>query len=1107
MTLKKLLLIIICIINFSILLKAQETTATFSGTVSDERGGIIPGATIQLVHVPTGTIIATQSNKKGIFNLNNLKPGGPYTFTISFVGFREEKAQDLNLQLGNNPELNITLKQSTSNLEAVVITTSKRLNNIGITRAQMNVLPTISRSLSDITRLTPQSNNNSFAGSNFRYNNLTIDGAINNDAIGFSNSFGGTSGGGQSGAAGAGTRTNPYSIDVIQEVQVQLAPFDVKLGNFTGGSVNAVTKSGTNDFHGSVYAYGRNQSLFGKSVDGLNTSIGKDFYDYQYGATASGAIKKNKAFYIINFEQTRRQEPTFYNVGDPGSAIKSVAEAESIVNKLKSIGYDPGSYMGAYNLFTNSDKLFARFDFKLDNKSSLMLRGIYTNGWGNNLERSSTNFQFGNTDFTQHTNNINLVAELKTKFSNNISNQLNVSYINVHEYRTFPGTLAPFIDIDNGRIWAGTWREASIYNMKQKTIEISDNLNITKDNHKITLGTHNEFYNLGYGFVNSWNGRWEYSGGVESFLNNNPSRVRGAFITDPKLTNDRNAIYNNPPNPFNVALLSAYAQDEILVSKKLKLTAGFRLDYAAVGNQPGVDAGLNATNNNANGLPAYVSSNPTYTNTAFSQLKNNYLGNMSISPRVSFNYKIKNNGSIVLRGGAGIFVGRVPFAWMGYGYTLNGNTYGNIDWNGPAAGQNVPLAMNPNSLRDTVTKYGGALQSSTRELDIVDNNFKLPRVLRANLAVDFKLGKGFKFGLDVLYTKTLYDIQFKQINLRDSVAYYTSGPTQTPYYISSATNKRKYNSEYSNVYLLTNTTEGYRYNITAQISNTSKDISIGNKSLDLNSSLAYTYGYSKDVSNGIRNSWESNFNLNPSINPNNTQMSFSNFDLRHRIVASLSGTFNWSKVNATSLTFFYSGQSGNPYSLVYQSAPFGNGSNASLPYIPKNQSDINLMDQKNAQGIIVYSASQQWNDLSSFINSEDYLQTRKGQYAERNGLRTPWVHQLDMKLMHEIKLSKTNKLKTLQLSIDIFNVLNLLNNDWGHVNFVSNVNNYSVNFLKFVKDASGVNPGAPLKADGTTVNYTPSFNFVKPSGIQNQYYTLDPINSRWQGQVGIKYNF
>ncbi len=470
-----LMLLVFASVIFSSSVFGQETTATLSGSVSDESGMLVSNASITIKHLPTGHVANTQSNSKGRFVVPNLKAGGPYTITVSFVGFKEEELKDLNLILGDNPDLNIYLKSASSELkEVIIMSNGKRASASGLTvgRAQLNTLPTLGRSLGDFTRLTPQSNNNSFAGTNFRYNNITLDGAINNDAIGFSNSAGGVSGGGQSGAAGAGTRTNPYSLDVIQEVQVQLSPYDVKLGNFTGGSVNAVTKSGSNDFHGSVYGYGRNQSLVGKSVDGLKTKMGSDFYDYQYGATLSGPIIKNKLFFIINGESTRRQEPTFFNAGDPGAAV-TIADAEAIRNQLKTkYNYDPGTY-DQYKIFTNSDKFFGRLDWNINDKNTLTVRGIYTNGNGNNLERSSTNFQFSSTDFTQHTKNTNLVAELKSKFSNSVSNNLILSYINVHEYRDFPGTLSPFMDINGGKVWAGTWREASVYNMKQKTFEFT----------------------------------------------------------------------------------------------------------------------------------------------------------------------------------------------------------------------------------------------------------------------------------------------------------------------------------------------------------------------------------------------------------------------------------------------------------------------------------------------------------------------------------------------------------------------------------------------------------------------------------------------------------
>lgn len=1078
---------LVSLLSFNYGVLAQETTATLNGIVSDGHGQLIGGATVSVLHVPTGTKTQTQTNNRGIYVVPNLKPGGPYIVTISFVGFEDEKFENVNLTLGNNPELRVDLTNSQKALNEVIIQTARRsTGGINVGRQQLNSLPTLGRSLSDFTRLTPQSNNNSFAGTNFRYNNVTLDGAVNNDAIGFSNSFGGVSGGGQSGTAGAGTRTNPYSLDVIQEVQVQLAPYDVKLGNFTGGSVNAVTRSGTNDVHGSVYGYGRNSGLIGKSVDGLKTKMPGSFHDYQWGTTIGGPIVRNKAFYIVNYEQTRRQEPTFYNAGDPGAAI-SISDAQAIKDRLMNrYGYDVGTY-NQYKIFTNSDKVFARFDFNLSAGSSLTLRGIYTNGWGNNLERTTTNFQFSSTDFTQHTKNYNLVAELKSKITNNLSNQLNVSYINVHEYRDFPGTLSPFMDIGSGTVWAGTWREASIYNMKQQTVEITDNVTLNKGINKFTFGTHNELYNLTYGFINSWNGRWEYSS-LANFLADKPGRIRGAFTTDSKFPNDRNSIYNNPPDPYKVNLLSAYVQDEISVSRNFKVTPGLRVDYSSLADQPITDPALNTIND-------YNSPNPTFTHTPFTQLNNKWLGKASFSPRLGFSWDVNQDQSVVVRGGTGIFTGRIPFAWLGYAYTLNGTTYGNIDYR-PASGQAVPLAINPLYLKDTISKYGGASASSTREIDIIDNHFKMPAIWRSDVAADLKFGKGYKLTFDALYTKTLYDVKFEQINIKDSVQYYTSGPTQSPVYVGG-----KWYGQYSNVYMLTNTKEGYRYNLTAQLSSSRANLSLGTHQFNMNWSAAYTYGQSKDISNGIRNSFQSNYEVNPAIVPGNAQLAYSNFDLRHRIVATWSGSLAWNKMNSTSLSFFYSAQSGSPYSVVYASGgnPFGNAANANLPYIPKDQNDIRLADYTvNGQ---VYTAAQQWNDLNNLIENDPYLKSRRGQYAERNGLRTPWNQELDMKLMHEFKLSKTDRSKTLQISFDVFNVMNLLNNSWGHITFVTNVNNYTVNLLTFAKDANGVAPARPSSG------YLPTFNFNRPTGLSGHYYTVDPINSRWQGQLGVKFNF
>ena len=1084
---RKIFYVIMILFSFCGKLFAQETTSSLGGKITDEKGNIISNVTVILKYQPTQTVTGVQSNNKGLFNTVNLRPGGPYSITVSHTGFKEQHFENINLGLGENSSVNVVMIPDSKELSGVVVNSSRRTvaggTNIG--KAQITTLPSIGRSLSDFTRLTPQSNNNSFAGTNFRYNNVTLDGAINNDAIGFSNSAGGTSGGGQSGTAGSGNRTNPYSLETIQEVQVQLAPYDVKLGNFTGGSVNAVTKGGSNDFHGALYWYGRGQELVGKSVDGLKSKIGSAFHDNQYGVSISGPIIKNKLFFYTNAEYTRHQEPTFYNAGDPGAAV-TVAQAQQVKDQLiNKYGYDPGSY-NAYNIKTNSDKVFARLDWNVNEKNSLTLRFIHTNGFGNNLERSSTNFQFSSVDFTQHSVNTNAVLELKTKINNGLTNNLIISAINLHEYREYPGKLAPFIDINGGQIWAGTWREASVYNMRQKTIEFTDNVTLVKGINKFTFGTHNEFYNITYGFVNSFNGRWEYSS-LSNFIADKPSRIRAAYSYDPAKPTAQN-IYNAPPNPFKVTLLSGYAQDEITVNNKFKLTPGVRIDYADVANQPTPDTAISNTLN-------YVSNNPTYTHTPFNEINNKWLGKASFSPRLGFNWDVKGNQSLVVRGGTGIFTGRMPFAWLGYAYTLSGSTYGTIDYRPSGV---VGLAIDPAHIRDTINKYSPA-SANTHEVDLIDNNFKLPTVWRSNVAVDIKFGKGYKLTLDALYTKTLCDVKFQQINLKDSSAFLASGPTSSPVYLGG-----KLKSSFSNVYFLTNTKDGYRYNLTAQLSKAGNRTNFGkNHSIAMNYSLAYTYGQSKDVSNGIRNSFQSNYEVNPSATPENAQLAYSNFDLRNRVVSYLAFNTQWNKSNTTTLGFFFSAQSGSPFTYIYNPSTnaFGNGSNANLVFIPNTTTATDFRDYTPSGATVIYTSAQQSTDFNNFVNNDPYLSSRKGQYTERNGAHTPWNSELDMKLMHEFKLAGKHATHSLQLSFDVFNLLNLLKNNWGHVNFVTNINNYNVNLLKFVNDNTSTAGVAPGKA-----NYTATYNFAPPTST-GHYYTIDPINSRWQGQLGIRYSF
>ena len=309
---------------------AQQTSSILSGKVLDEKNLPMPGVNVQITYLPLKKTSATVTNEKGQFYVPNLSPGGPYSVKITFIGYKAESRDIASLSLGANTEISVQLQVETTEIAGIEVVGRSKVRNEGtvIKGTQLQLLPSTSHSLQDFTRMTPESNNNAYAGTNFRYNNVTLDGAVNNDAVGFSNSAGGVSGGGQSGTAGSGSRSNPYSIDYIEQVQVQISPFDIKQGNFTGGSINAVTKSGTNDFKGDVYAFNKQSWLVGKDPSTGN-KMPSSFHDGIVGFSLSGALKQNKLFYFINAEQTRKQDPAFFNAGDAGSPL-SLADAQAI---------------------------------------------------------------------------------------------------------------------------------------------------------------------------------------------------------------------------------------------------------------------------------------------------------------------------------------------------------------------------------------------------------------------------------------------------------------------------------------------------------------------------------------------------------------------------------------------------------------------------------------------------------------------------------------------------------------------------------------------------------------------------------------------------------
>lgn len=1070
-------------------LLAQETSGSLSGKVQNGKGEPVPGATVQATHVPSGTRYGTVADAGGRYFLPGLRIGGPYTVKVTMMGLNEQQQENLSIRLGELQQLNFIMTESSRQLTGVTVKgarTGARANTYGagqnISRTQVNGMPTISRSIQDITKLVPQgSKDNSFAGTNFRYNNVTIDGAINNDAIGFSPSLGGVTG--SSGMPGSSTRTNPISLDAIEDMQVYLAPFDVKIGNFTGGSINAVTRSGTNKLTGSIYGFGRNAAVTGKDKVGSLGKMSSDFYDYQAGLRLGFPLIKNKLFFFTNEEITRRQDPVQLVAGTPETAgILSIKDADEIRSAtLQRYGeqFDPGT-AGAYNTYSRSLKFFNRLDWNINDRHQLSLRNNTIRSEAVHMDRDQQDFRFSSMAFKQTNNQTATVAELKSRFNNRLSNSLVVGYSYVHDYRDpLSDPALPQVQIA-GRtpgttIYLGTDREASIFNMKQRTLEITDNFTWYRGKHTFLIGTHNELYNISYGFVNSWNGRVDYLS-IDDYLQNIPYRVRGSYNYT---NNNRDYILDHPEAEFNVNMLSLYAQDEIQLTDKLKLTPGIRADYTMLPDKPLL------SDKTQTALTDGFFGN-TYTYTPLSRITNDYFGKVQVSPRLGFRFNWLGDESLVLRGGIGLFTGRIPFAWLAYAYYNNGYSYGSFDQRADSKAfvpGTDPLKPGPNGIADFIGQNGAVVNdrnSGKTQVDVIDNGFVMPQVMRSSLAVDYTTKDGYKFTVEGIYTKSLKDVMFQQVNITDNPRYYGYDIAHRQPVYSGNIDPR-----FSNAYQLSNTGQGYRYSITGSIQRTFP--------FGLNAFAAYTYGVSKDLSNGIRNSMESNWQLNQALNPNNPELAYSNFDIRHRIVVNIAYRLQWAHHWVSSFSLFLNAQSGTPFTYgIVNNSIQGLPQQVSLAYIPTAEEAIRFFqDYSDVSGREVSAASQAA-AFNAFIDGDSYLRSRRGNFTERNMGRTPWNTQADFRFAQEFHFSETPGSHFLTFTLDIINLTNLLNSNWGRSYFSPNTFNST--------SSVGLTPVYPGRQNPG--NY-PVFTFEQPLHV----YSTDFFNSRYQLQLGMRYSF
>jgi len=1072
---------------FALIISAQlswaqgVTTSSLTGSVTDEAGEGLPGATILAVHTPSGTRYGTSTTTDGRFTIPNMRVGGPYTVTVSFIGFQEQTFNNINLGLGTASNINAKLSAQTGQLSEVQIISNRgdvlspertgAATNVG--REVIQSIPTINRGLRDFTKLSPLANTNSsgssFAGTSNRYNQFAIDGIVNNDVFGLSGS--GTNGG-QIGI-------EPISLDAIEEFQINIAPFDVRQGGFTGGGINAVTRSGTNTFQGSAYYFGNNQNFVGQNNP--NTDVKAkypEYKDYQTGFRLGGPIIKNKLFFFVNGEITRSTTPLAFDPTIEGSGSQiTTSDINRVLAVLNRVApnYNPGAF-GAINDELNSEKLLGKIDWNISNNHRLTLRHSYA--YGENIDNTrGNNFLnfYNNGQYFPSTTNSSAL-ELNSTFGSMFSNNLLLGYTAVRDNRDPLGDPFPNIRVyltGGANIQLGSEASSVANELNQDIFSITDNFSVYRGKHTFTLGTNNEFYSFYNQFVQNIYGGYGYRtlADFESIGTANeamPSYFARSYSFDP---NDDPAQTNGAAK-FSAMQLGLYAQDEYQATNNIKITLGLRADLPVFNDNPA---------NNEAFATAYASRGISTDQKPETKIL--------WSPRLGFNWDVLGDNSLKVRGGTGLFTGRVPFVWISNQYTNTGtvigtNSVGSLSSSAPAFNSSTTAPQVPASFRFSADPFNQPLigNAGVGAINITDTNYKFPQTFRTNIGIDKTLPFGLVATLEGIYSKGYNNIIFENLNREIDPDFTFVGTDQRPRYYS---NRR--NNAFDEIILFSNSNKGYTYNFVAQLQ---KQMERG-----WGGSVSYTYGRAQDIFPATSSTAYSNWRNLYSVNgPNAPEAGIANFDTRHRVTGFLTYRKEYLGNFATQVSLYYNGQSGQPVSYIYNGDLNNDGTSNDLIFVPRTLSDINLVATTGNNAL---SVDQQWQALDEFIKNDEYLNSRRGQYVERNGARLPFQHQFDVRILQDLGIAIGNTSNKLQLSFDLINIGNLLNKDWGP--------EYTTSFNSFTL----INYTGQVSSTGTTSveARTPRFTYTGAGQNNGNIYTESNFNSRWRGQFGIRYIF